>query len=117
LQVLLGPHDEARLGLRKDVQPREVHVPTVHHVDRAGLRDQLVEDLEIVNAPLGDPDEGGDAPTQIEQGVELHGGLGGPEPRPREQREAQVHRGGIERVHRLFEFGALLSGSLSRPLA
>ena len=36
--------------------------------------------------------------------MEFDGGLGGAEPRPREHREAQVYRGGIQRVGGLGEF-------------
>ena len=54
----------------------------------------------------GNMDESRDVAAQIEHGVELDGGLGLLERRPRKQRQAEVDGGGIERVDGVGEIDA-----------
>ena len=54
--------------------------------------------------PVGDLDERGDVPPQIQKGVQFDGGFPFPKSRPREKRKAQVDRRGVEGVHRVLQF-------------
>ena len=51
-------------------------------------------------------DEGRDVAAQIEQGMELDGGLATLERRPREQGEAEVDGGGVERIDGVVKIDA-----------
>ena len=75
-----------------------------HHVIRSGFGNQLVENVHVVPLPVGDLDERGDVPPQIQKGVEFDGGLPFAESRPRKKRKAQVDRRGVEGVHRVLQF-------------
>ena len=81
-----------------------IGVAAVHDVDGAGLGHDQIERVDVTHFSVRDVDEGRDVAAQIEQRVHLHGGLCALEVRPREHRQAQVDRRGIECVNRLFEF-------------
>ena len=53
--------------------------------------------------PVADEDEGRDIPAQIQQRVQLDSRLGRAEGRPGKDRQAQIDRGGIERVDGVLE--------------
>jgi hypothetical protein len=82
----------------------KVEIPSIHHVIRSGFGNEFVEDPHVVPLPVGDLDERGDVPPQIQKGVEFDGGLPFAESRPREKGKAQVDRRGVEGVHRLLQF-------------
>ncbi len=103
-QVRLGPCDEESEAKRKGMKPREVEISPIHHVIRSGFGNKFVEDMHVVPLAVGDLDERGDVPPQIQKGVEFDGGLPFAESRPREKRKAQVDRRGVEGVHRLLQF-------------
>ena len=103
-QVLFGPGDEEGQAKGKSMEPFEVEIPSIHHVIRPGFGNQLVEDMHVVPLPVGDLDERGDVPPQIQEGVEFDGRLPLPESRPRKEGEAQVDCCGVESIHRLFQF-------------
>jgi len=84
-------------------QAREVEVGPVHDVEGAGFGDERVEHADVVGPRLGDMHERGDAAAQVEERVQLDAGLGGAEQGPREQGEAQVDGGGVERVDGVVE--------------
>jgi len=102
-QILLGPDDEEGRAVREGMKPFEVQIPPVHHVVRSRLGDQFVQDIDVVPLPVGDLDERGDVPPQIQQGVEFDGRLPFPEPCPGKQGETQVDRRGVEGVYRLLQ--------------
>ena len=54
--------------------------------------------------PLGNVDEGGNTPAEVQQRMEFHRGLALAKARPGEQREAEVDRRRIEDVGRLRQF-------------
>jgi len=59
-----------------------------------------------VHLAVGDVDEGGDRASKIEQRMQLHCRLGRAERRPREHRQAEIDRRGIERIHGIGQFHA-----------
>jgi len=97
-QILLGPDDEEGRAVREGMKPFEVQIPPVHHVVRSRLGDQFVQDIDVVPLPVGDLDERGDVPPQIQQGVEFDGRLPFPEPCPGKQGETQVDRRGVRSI-------------------
>ena len=53
------------------VQTREVEKAPIHEVERAWLGHQLVEDVHLVHLAVADMNEGWNAATQVEQGVQF----------------------------------------------
>ena len=54
------------------VQPREVHIAAIHHVERTGFEAQHVQHVHVVQLAIADVDEGRDgaasrAPLQVIQ--------------------------------------------------
>ena len=64
--VGLGPDDEERPDGVQEEQTLEVHVPSVHDVERAGLGRQDVEDVHVVHLPVRDVNEHRDVGPQVQ---------------------------------------------------
>ena len=85
-------HEEAA-DLVETIQPFEVEEAPIHDVKRAGLWQQLVEDVDLVHLAIADMDKRRDIATQIEQRVQLDRCLGRAERCPREHRQTQIDGG------------------------
>ena len=57
-------------------EPGEVQVAAIDDVDRAGLGADLVHQVHVVHAAVGNDHESGDIAAQIQQRVQLDAGLG-----------------------------------------
>src|SRR5665213_2104913 len=88
------------------VQALEVDVATVHDVESASFRNQLIEDIDVVKLPVADMDKTRDIAAQIEQRVHLHCRLGAAKRCPRKQRERQVDRGRVQGISRVGQIDA-----------
>jgi len=66
----------------------------------------LIEDVDLVQFAVADVDENRDIAAQIEQRVQLDRRLGAAKRRPRKDRQAQVDRGGVERVDGFLQIHA-----------
>ena len=116
IHVALGAGDEEAACLIEPIQAREVEVAAIHDVEGARLGQQQIEHVDVVQLAVGDVDKAGNRAPQVEQRVQLHGGLGRTE-RPREHRQAQIDGRGIECVNGMVEFHAeaVLSIESARP--
>src|ERR1035437_4752418 len=103
-KFLFGPGDEESTALMNPMPPGEVEIAAIHDVKRTGFPDQLVEEVDIMNTASGDNDDGGKVALEGQQGVEFDGGLVTAESSPRKEREAEVNRGGVQRISRRLEF-------------
>ena len=103
-EVLLGAGDEEGAALMNAMPAGEVEVAAIHDVERSGIPDQLVEDVDVMHTACGDNDDRGKVALEREQGVEFDGGFVTAERGPREQRKTQVNGGGVQRVSSGLEF-------------
>lgn len=85
------------------VEPLEIEVAAIHHVEGARLGNEHVEDVDIVQFAVGDVNEARDSAAQVEQRVQFYRRFGFAKLGPRKQRQAQVDGGGIQGVDRLGE--------------
>ena len=53
------------------VETSKVEVPAIHKVYRRWFQYKIVEDIDVVNLPIGNNDKGWDAPAQIQKCVEF----------------------------------------------
>ena len=95
LEIGLGAGHEEASGIIEARQPLEVEIAAIHDIEGAGFGQELIQNIDVMHLAVADEDERGDVATQIEQCMELDGGLGGSERRPRECREAEIDGGGI----------------------
>ena len=65
--VRFGAGDEETAGLVKAEQAREVEEAAIHDVEGARLREQLIEDVDLVQSAAADVNETGDVAAQVEQ--------------------------------------------------
>ena len=95
--------DKERAGSLEEVQPLEIHISPIHHIEGAGLGHEAIEDVDVVDFSWGNLDKCGDGAAHIEQSVHLHRRLAGSKTRPREHGQAKVDGGGIEGVEGTVE--------------
>jgi len=103
-EVLFGAGDEESAVLVDAMPAGEVEVAAIHDVERAGVPDELVEDVDVMHTAGGDNDDGGKVALEREQSVEFDGGLVLAKRGPRKQRETEVNGGGIQRIGGGLEF-------------
>jgi len=89
-KIGLGANDEEGPGRMYGVEPLEIYIAPIHDVKSAGLGQQDVQDVDVVQFAVGNVNEGGDAAAQVQQRVKLDRRLGSAEVRPGKDREAQV---------------------------
>src|SRR5574343_722857 len=85
-----GSGDEECASLMQGIQASKVDISTIHHVKGARIDRQDVEYVDVVEFAVADVNERGDGPTQVQQRVQLDGGLGRTKRRPAEQAQTQV---------------------------
>ena len=73
----------------------EIDVAAIHHVERARLRHDLVQQVYVVHLAISNADKGGNVAVQVQQGVHLDGSFVLAKLGPREQGEAKVDGGGV----------------------
>ena len=103
-EVLFCAGDEESTTLVDAMPAGEVEVAAIHDVERAGIPDQLIEDVDVMHTASGDNDDGGKVALESQQGVEFDGGLVLSKRGPRKERETEVNGGGIQRISRRLEF-------------
>ncbi len=84
LNAFLGAREEEGAAAVEDVKTLEVYIGAIHYVERARLRHDGIEDIDVVQFSVGNLNKRGDRAAQVEQGVHLDGGLLGSKPGPRE---------------------------------
>ena len=88
----------------KAIEPSEIHVTTIHHIEGTRLQTQFIQDAHIGLFSLGNRDKGGDGAAQIQQRVQLDRPFGPAETRLGKQIQAEVDGGGIQGIDRLLKF-------------
>ena len=106
LGVRLRSQDEEAAAEMKTMEALEVEVGPVHDVERPGFRNQHVQDVDVMQLSVGYVNECGNVAMQVEERVQLDGALRFAEPRPREQRQAEVDRRGVKRVDGVLDIKA-----------
>src|SRR5258708_3182809 len=115
LEVRLATGHEEAASLVEAIEALEVEEATIHDVESAGLRQQLVEDVDLMHLASTDVNEGGDVAAQIEQRMQLDGCLGRPAHVPRKPRQTQIDRRGVERVDGFLQIDAEGLLRIQRP--
>ena len=64
-EVLLGAGDKKSAALMQPMPAGEVEVAAIHDVERAGVPDQLVKDVDVMHTASGDNDDGGKAGCEV----------------------------------------------------
>ena len=95
-QVALAADDEESLRGMKPIQPLEIHVASVDHIEAVRLDWDLVEGSDLVPAPFVNAGEDWDVRPEIEQHVELHCRMAALPTRPWEKCQAQLDQGRIQ---------------------
>lgn len=78
-------------------------VSTIHEIGASRLWNDLIKDVDVMNAPLGDADEHWNRAAQVDHRVHFDGGFGSPKIRPRKQRQAQIDGRGVQCVNHLVD--------------
>src|SRR5271155_1282777 len=103
LEIRFAAGYEEAADLVEPVQALEVEEAPIHDVERAGLGQELIEDIDLVHLAVANKDKGRDIAAQIEQRVQFDRGLGRPKRRPRKYRQTQIDGRRIQRIDRILQ--------------
>lgn len=93
----------------------DLRLAAVHQVVCACLEKQVIEPSHIVFSCSSDMNTCGNGASKIDLGVHLDAGLGLTEVSPREKRQRQIDRGGIQGIDRVVEFDAKILVDVEWP--
>jgi len=102
LHVLFCARDEESHVCVEAVQSSEIDITSIHGVEGARLDGKMIERFDIVHFSIGNVDETGNVPSEIDQGMELDGRFASAESRPREESQTQIDGSRIEGVNGLI---------------
>ncbi len=94
------------------VQACEIEVTTIHHIERASLEAELIQNVDLVHLAMCNDHNSCDVAAQVEQGVQLHRSFVLAKLLPREKCQTQIDGSGIERVNGLSQFFSWQAKSL-----
>jgi len=106
LEILLGPDNEEREKFRKKMEPFKIQISAIHDVERTRLRNQDIEDIDIVASAVGDFDKRRDTSPQVHQRMHLDGGFRFAEGGPRKEGKTQIDCCGIQGIGGLRQLDA-----------
>ena len=86
------------------VKTVEIRIGFVHDVKTSRLEGNLVQEVDVVRPRGREEDHGGEGSAQAQQGVEFDAGLALAKARPREKRQTQIDRGGVQRIGLPLQF-------------
>src|SRR5258708_32939635 len=109
-------------GEMQHMEAGEIDIAPIHDVDCAGLREQHVERVNVVQLAIRNVDEARDITAQVQQRVHLDrrpllspgAGFGHAEMRPRKDRQTKVDGRRVERIDRVGEVETQSSLTYSR---
>ena len=93
--ALAADHEESLRGM-KPMQPLEIHVAAIDHIEAVRMDRDFVEGSDLVPAPFVKAGEDRDVRPEIEQHVELHSRMSALPPRPWGKCQAQLDQGRIQ---------------------
>ena len=102
--IALSPDDKEGLREMYVVESGVIKVATVHDIEGSGLRNEVIEDVDVVDLAIGNECPGRDATLQIEQGMQFDSCLCSSERGPWEQFQTEINRGRVKCIDRLLEF-------------
>ncbi len=107
LGIGLGSDDEEGLREMYGVEPGVIEIASVHdNIERSGFRNELIENIDVMDLAVGDKGKCRNTSSQVEQGVEFDCRFRLAEVCPGEQGQAQVDSGGIKRIDGLLQIQA-----------
>jgi hypothetical protein len=115
LKVRFGAGDEECSSIGNQRQSDEVHVATIHQIERSCFEEETVEPSHVVLARPSNVDAGGNRATQVDLGVHLDSCLRLPEIRPWKKSERKIDRGGIQRIDRVVQIDAEILARIKGP--
>ncbi len=98
----MAGHKEA-FRLVQPIKSFEIDVSSVHDVESAGLGQQQIQNVDVVQFAIADVEKGRNVATQVQERVQFDGRLGRTKRSPRKYRQAQVDGAGIQSIDRVFE--------------
>ena len=102
-EVGFGAGDKEAFRLVQPIKPFEVDVSSVHNVESAGLGQQQIQNVDVVQFAIADVEKRRDVAAQVQKRVQLDGRLGRAKRSPSKCRQAQVDGAGIQSIGRVFE--------------
>ena len=103
LGIALGAGDKESLRFVNHKQSGEILIAPIHQIKRPRLQHQGVHHIDLMRLAVGDVNETGNIASQVQQRVQLDGGLGRAKRSLGKHRQTQIDGAGVERVARRIE--------------
>jgi hypothetical protein len=113
--ITLGTDDEEGLREVDLIEPGVIKITTIHDVERTCFREQVIEDVDVMDLTVSDKGKRWDTSSQIKQGVEFDCRFRLAEVCPGEKRQAQVDGSGVKRIDSLLQLQAEVVFSIETP--
>ena len=84
----------------KGIKTSEIDVSPIHDQKRAGLGDNHIEQMNVVDFAVSDVDKHGNRAVNFHQCVKLDGSLGSLVYGPGENTQTQIDGGGVQSINR-----------------
>jgi len=110
-----GAGYKERTATMEAVEALEVQIAPIHHVERAGFRQQFVQNIHVMQFSVGNLNESRNGATQVQQRMHFHRAFCGLEPSPRKQGQAQVNGGRVESIDGAVEIESKRLLGIHRP--
>lgn len=94
---------EERICRMQPEQSVEVEVSSVENIDAACLKDHAIQEVDVMDRPIGNADEYRDLALNVDLSVQLNCSLRSSECRPRKHGKAQVNGGSVHGVNHLVD--------------
>ena len=78
------------------VEPLEVEIGTVHHIESTGFWHEQIQNVDIVHLAVADMNESWNGASQIEKSMQFHRSFCFAKLGPRKQLQTQIDCGGIQ---------------------
>ena len=104
LEIGLGSDNKESGGLGNSIESGEIRVAAIHDIESACFQRKDVQNVDLVEFPIGDVDEARNIAPQIQQGMKPDSSLCCPEVCPGENGKAQIDRRCIQGVNRVLKF-------------
>ncbi len=97
-EIASGASDKESQRASQDMKSCKIQIGSIQDVERSRLGSELIENIDVVNAGLGDSDKGWNASPQVQQGMDFDRAFLSLEGSPREKGQTQIDGRGVQGI-------------------
>src|SRR6266576_2537893 len=99
----------------KGIEPGKIDISPIHHQKRAGLGDNHIEQMNVVDFGVSDIDKNGNGAVNFHQCVKLDGSLGSLVAGPGKNTQTQIDGGGVQSINGTLQIQSKIAVGVQGP--